>query len=144
MACQSSPVWLRKTLKGYGRCTPWHGVSAATTGRSVRRCGHRCRQNWHAWDRATTEVIQGWLAEHHVPVLVFDPVMIATSGDRLLAKDAETAVRSFAASLNNYADHAVITPNIPELAILCGQSPANSFEEAVSQAKHGRTSTASM
>ena len=86
-------------------------------------------------DRATTEVIQGWLTEHHVPVLVFDPVMIATSGDRLLAEDAETAVRSFAASLNFYADHAVITPNIPELAILCGQSPANSFEEAVSQAQ---------
>lgn len=86
-------------------------------------------------DLTTTEVVQNWLANHPVPVLVFDPVMIATSGDRLLAEDAEAAVRSFAASLSAYADHAVITPNIPELAILCEQTPAGSFDEAVAQAQ---------
>lgn len=86
-------------------------------------------------DVSTTEVVQNWLAEHPVPVLVFDPVMIATSGDRLLKEDAEVAVRSFAASLNAYSDHAVITPNIPELAILCGQPPADSFDQAVAQAQ---------
>lgn len=84
-------------------------------------------------DRTTTETVQSWMAVHPVPVLVFDPVMIATSGDRLLAKEAEAAVKDFASSLDKYAECAVITPNIPELAILCGENPAGSFEEAVSQ-----------
>ena len=86
-------------------------------------------------DRETTEVVQSWMAAHPVPVLVFDPVMIATSGDRLLAQDAEAAVKLFASCLNDFADCAVITPNIPELAILCGEDPADSFDEAVGQAQ---------
>lgn len=63
----------------------------------------------------------------HVPV-VLDPVMVATSGSRLLADDAVVAVRE----LVGRAD--VITPNVPEAAILLGEAPAQSCEELVAQA----------
>ena len=47
--------------------------------------------------------------------LVVDPVMVATSGDPLLAQDAEAALRELLVPL---AD--VITPNLPEAARLLG------------------------
>jgi hydroxymethylpyrimidine/phosphomethylpyrimidine kinase len=62
--------------------------------------------------------------------LVVDPVMVATSGDVLLAPDAVDAVKRLllpAATL--------ITPNVPEAAILLGCSPAKTDAELVSQAE---------
>lgn len=74
------------------------------------------------------EAVSRWLSAQHVPV-VLDPVMIATSGDRLLSEDAENALR-------NFLPHAtVITPNIPELAVLGNTAVASSMEEAIVQAK---------
>lgn len=54
-----------------------------------------------------------------VPV-VLDPVMVSTSGSRLLADDAVAALRE----LLPRAD--VLTPNIPEAAVLLDEEPATS------------------
>lgn len=64
------------------------------------------------------------------PPVVLDPVMIATSGDRLLSADADAALRT----LLPLAD--VITPNIPELAVLAGAAPATDWDTAIIQARH--------
>ena len=71
---------------------------------------------------ATAEVataVAQWLADYrakhpHVPV-VLDPVMVATSSDRLLDSAAEEVVGRMAAHAT------VVTPNLPELAVLIGQ-----------------------
>ncbi|MCI9859072.1 bifunctional hydroxymethylpyrimidine kinase/phosphomethylpyrimidine kinase [Microbacterium proteolyticum] len=78
------------------------------------------------------------LADVRPPIVVLDPVMVATSGDRLLDADAEEAVRA----LCRRAD--LVTPNLPELAVLVGASVATSWDEAVSQAQTlaGRADTA--
>lgn len=76
--------------------------------------------------------VAGWwdetFAQEH-PVLVVDPVMIATSGDRLLEADAEEALINFL----HRAD--VITPNVPELALLAGEEPADTVEGLLAQAE---------
>lgn len=53
-----------------------------------------------------------------VPV-VLDPVMVAKSGDRLLAAEAIAALREHLLPLAT-----VLTPNLPEAADLLGQAPA--------------------
>lgn len=62
--------------------------------------------------------------------LIVDPVMVATSGDVLLAEDAIAAVKS---RLIPRAE--LITPNLPEAAKLLGAAVAHSTAEAVEQAK---------
>lgn len=62
-----------------------------------------------------------------VPV-VLDPVMVSTSGSRLLADDAVAAVRA----LLPRAD--VLTPNVPEAAVLVGRDVATSAEDVRRQA----------
>ncbi len=56
--------------------------------------------------------VTAWLAEHRPPFVVVDPVMVATSGDRLLAVDAGPAL----AALFAHAD--LLTPNRAELGVL--------------------------
>lgn len=81
-------------------------------------------------DATTTATVSEFLSSHPVPVVVVDPVMVATSGDRLLTADAEDALRQFV------RDHAtVVTPNIPELAVLASAQPAATFDEALEQGK---------
>ena len=63
-------------------------------------------------DVETTETVANWLLRVGVPVVVLDPVMVATSGDRMLSEEAEQAVRE----LTRLAT--VVTPNLPELAML--------------------------
>lgn len=62
--------------------------------------------------------------------LVVDPVMVATSGDRLLAPDAVAAYKS-----ELFPRAALVTPNLPEAAALLGVSVAGSEDEAVGQAR---------
>ena len=69
-----------------------------------------------------------WLAAVRPPVVVLDPVMVATSGDRLLDVDAEIAVRA----LFDRVD--LITPNAPELAVLAEATPASAWPDLVGQA----------
>ena len=59
------------------------------------------------------EAITDALRRHQARHIVLDPVMMAKGGDRLLAEDAIEAVR---ASLVPLAE--VITPNLPEAAVL--------------------------
>ncbi|GAA1803616.1 bifunctional hydroxymethylpyrimidine kinase/phosphomethylpyrimidine kinase [Nesterenkonia flava] len=63
------------------------------------------------------------------PVLVVDPVMVATSGDRLLQAEAEQALKEFL----HRAD--LITPNVPELALLAEAQPAVDNEHLLGQAQ---------
>lgn len=76
-----------------------------------------------------------WLAETRTmadtaaPAVVLDPVMVATSGDRLLDAEADAALRR----LFGHVD--VITPNIPELAVLARGPVAANWEQAVAQAR---------
>lgn len=72
-------------------------------------------------DVATVETVTRLLSEiPSVPVVV-DPVMVATSGDVLLAPDAIDAVRRLL-----IPRAFLITPNIPEAAKLLDGSPAQS------------------
>lgn len=64
--------------------------------------------------------------------LVLDPVMVSTSGSRLLAEDAVAAVRA----LLPRAD--VVTPNVPEAAVLLDVPAARSREELAEQARRLR------
>lgn len=75
------------------------------------------------------ETVHDWLAEVKPPVTVIDPVMVATAGGRLLRADAHTALLE----LLPFAD--LITPNLPELAVLAGAQPAATWTEALSQGR---------
>ena len=61
------------------------------------------------------QVIARKLKEYRVDKLVVDPVMVATSGDRLISEDAVAALKELLLPLA-----AVITPNIPEAEVLSG------------------------
>lgn len=63
------------------------------------------------------------------PRLVLDPVMVATSGDRLLDTVAETALIGFLHRAE------LITPNVPELALLAGAEQAPDPQAMVLQAR---------
>ena len=82
---------------------------------------------------ATAEVIHtvaDALQAHGARRLVVDPVMVATSGDRLLAEDALDALRT---RLLPRAD--LVTPNVPEAELLAGMRIASAAdaEEALSR-----------
>jgi len=73
--------------------------------------------------RAIVEVVAERLRARPVPFLVVDPVMVATSGDRLLAADAVEALRERLLPLA-----ALITPNLREAEILLGRAIATPAE----------------
>ncbi|WP_449408574.1 bifunctional hydroxymethylpyrimidine kinase/phosphomethylpyrimidine kinase [Microbacterium maritypicum] len=80
---------------------------------------------------ADAEVIRevaGWLDEVRPPIVVLDPVMVATSGDRLLDAAAESALQG----LLERAD--VVTPNLAELAALSGTT-IDGWPEALAAAR---------
>jgi hydroxymethylpyrimidine/phosphomethylpyrimidine kinase len=62
------------------------------------------------------------------PIVVLDPVMVAKSGDRLLAPDAVDALR---AQLLPRSD--LITPNLPEAADLLGEPEAGDEQQMAGQ-----------
>lgn len=61
------------------------------------------------------ETVARAIREHGLVNLVVDPVMVATSGDRLLETDAEEAIARFLLPLA-----ALVTPNLHEARILTG------------------------
>jgi hydroxymethylpyrimidine/phosphomethylpyrimidine kinase len=73
--------------------------------------------------------VANWLDKNPSRFLVVDPVMVATSGDRLLQRDAEAAMIEFCRRAT------VVTPNIDELAVLTGRSRAEDRDAALDQAK---------
>lgn len=78
---------------------------------------------------ALIKVIAGRLRAHKAENIVVDPVMVATSGARLLDEDASD---SLTAELFPFA--ALITPNLSELELLTGDSIA-SREERIDAAR---------
>ena len=62
------------------------------------------------------EAVKETLAEYKIKNIVFDPVMIATSGDKLLNDDAVQSLKEFLPFVM------LITPNIPEAELLIGHS----------------------
>jgi len=60
------------------------------------------------------EVVQSTLAEYGVQNIILDPVMVATSGDKLISNEAVSALEKFLPSVM------LITPNIPEAELLIG------------------------
>jgi hydroxymethylpyrimidine/phosphomethylpyrimidine kinase len=76
------------------------------------------------------EAVAAGLAGHrHIPV-VLDPVMVATSGERLLTPDAVEALRTKLVPLA-----LVVTPNLPEAAALLDAPQAATEDEMVRQAE---------
>ena len=59
------------------------------------------------------KAVAGAIEDHAFPNYVLDPVMVATSGDRLLDREAERTVREFLVPLAT-----VVTPNLDEASIL--------------------------
>ena len=64
---------------------------------------------------ALIETIADKLTEYHAKNIVVDPVMVATSGSRLISEDAIGTLKSKLLPLAT-----VITPNIPEAEVLSG------------------------
>jgi hydroxymethylpyrimidine/phosphomethylpyrimidine kinase len=73
---------------------------------------------------AIAEALTRWSPRH----VVLDPVMVATSGDRLLAADAVEALRTKLIPLAS-----IITPNLPEAAALLNEPVAASESVIESQ-----------
>jgi hydroxymethylpyrimidine/phosphomethylpyrimidine kinase len=79
---------------------------------------------------ATIEAVAQGLAAHHAKNIVVDPVMVATSGDRLLVPEAVEALRKLL-----IPRALVVTPNLPEAAALTGASVARNEREMEVQAR---------
>jgi len=77
----------------------------------------------------TIRAVAEGLADYRGP-MVLDPVMVATSGDRLLREDAISAL---IASLVPKAT--IVTPNLPEAALLTGMPVAETRSDMTRQAE---------
>jgi hydroxymethylpyrimidine kinase/phosphomethylpyrimidine kinase len=81
------------------------------------------------FDSDIVAVVQDWLLRVRPPLVVLDPVMIAASGDTLLAPDAVEAVRALVAHVD------LVSPNMPELAALLGEPPATRWPDVLEQGR---------
>ena len=70
--------------------------------------------------REIVEAVADRIAEHRFPNYVLDPVMVATSGDRLLDRAAEGSILSRLVPLA-----LLVTPNLNEAEILVGERVRN-------------------
>ncbi len=66
------------------------------------------------------EAVAEAIRRHHLPNYVLDPVMVATSGDRLLDRDAEQLIARRLVPLAT-----LVTPNLDETRILVGEEVAS-------------------
>lgn len=81
-------------------------------------------------DVATIQTVARLLEQYPVPFVVLDPVLVATSGDKLAL---ENTVDAMCSELLPLAD--VVTPNLSELAQLTGNQPAKDETEMLAQGK---------
>ena len=79
---------------------------------------------------AAIEAVARGLTRHKAKNIVLDPVMVATSGDRLLASDAVGALRRLL-----IPRALLVTPNLPETAVLADASVARNEQEMEIQAR---------
>ncbi|QIG93330.1 MULTISPECIES: bifunctional hydroxymethylpyrimidine kinase/phosphomethylpyrimidine kinase [unclassified Bradyrhizobium] len=75
---------------------------------------------------AIAEGLKRWAPRH----IVLDPVMVATSGDRLLAAEAVDALKTML-----FPVASLITPNLPEAAALLNQPVASSEADVARQGR---------
>lgn len=80
--------------------------------------------------RATIEAIAAGLKRWSPRHIVLDPVMVSTSGDRLLAAEAVEALRTRLIPCAS-----IMTPNLPEAAALLGESMAAGAKEVEGQGR---------
>ncbi|HEU4660999.1 MAG TPA: bifunctional hydroxymethylpyrimidine kinase/phosphomethylpyrimidine kinase [Pseudolabrys sp.] len=80
--------------------------------------------------RAIIEAVATGLDRQRAKNIVLDPVMVATSGDRLLAPDAVDALRN-----SLIARALIVTPNLPEAAALADAPLARTEAEMEAQAR---------
>jgi hydroxymethylpyrimidine/phosphomethylpyrimidine kinase len=79
---------------------------------------------------ATVRAVAAGLDRHRQRNVVLDPVVAASSGERLLATDAiDVLLRELIPRVR------VLTPNLPEAAVLLGTTPASSEDEMRAQAQ---------
>ena len=86
-------------------------------------------------DASVIAEVRAWLEVTRPPLVVLDPVLVATSGDRLLDPTAEQALRE----LIPLAD--LVTPNVLELGVLLGELPAANWDEAIEQGRRLSSAT---
>ena len=79
-------------------------------------------------NRDIIEAVTDFLRRHRFEHVVLDPVMVATSGDVLLAQESVEAIRCLIPLAS------VVTPNLPEAAILLNAPIANDIETMREQA----------
>lgn len=72
---------------------------------------------------ANTRLVARWLRQHRLPNVVVDPVLVASSGNRLLARGAVGVLRRELLPLAR-----VLTPNAPEAETLLGR-PIRTWSE---------------
>jgi hydroxymethylpyrimidine/phosphomethylpyrimidine kinase len=78
---------------------------------------------------AAIAAVETGLRRHHARNVVLDPVMAASSGGKLLADDAIDALRGLMAQAR------LVTPNLPEGAVLTVGKQARDEDEMVAQAR---------
>ncbi|WP_158380136.1 bifunctional hydroxymethylpyrimidine kinase/phosphomethylpyrimidine kinase [Candidatus Williamhamiltonella defendens] len=76
-------------------------------------------------------VVADKIREYPIPWLVLDTVMVAKSGDTLLDEDAVVTLREMLLPLVS-----VITPNLPEAAVLLGCEPAEDESQMLQQGRN--------
>lgn len=81
-------------------------------------------------DVASIKAVAEVLRHHHLPFVVLDPVLVATSGDRLALEDTVAVLKR---ELLPLAD--MLTPNLAELAALSGQPLAATEADMLAQGK---------
>ena len=80
-------------------------------------------------DADVVRTVGAWLDVVRPPIVVLDPVMVATSGDRLLDPDAERELRALLERAT------LITPNLAELAVLSARDIVD-WADALAAAEH--------
>lgn len=78
---------------------------------------------------ALIKMIAEKLKEYHADNIVVDPVMVATSGAKLIEDDAVSALKEYLLPMA-----AVLTPNIPETEVLSG-TPVKMEKDMITAAK---------
>jgi hydroxymethylpyrimidine/phosphomethylpyrimidine kinase len=70
-------------------------------------------------DESVAEAVFERLTHYRAKNIVLDPVMVSTSGSRLLTENAEKKLTAL------FSIASVVTPNIPEAEVLCGMKISN-------------------
>ena len=110
-----------------------HGVPAAFVAEQVRTLladvtAHATKLGMLGTPEVVREVA-ALLADRPAGPVVTDPVMVATSGDRLISDEAIAAVRTDLLPVTD-----LLTPNVPEAAALLDVAPATTVAELAPQA----------